>query len=115
VVGRIALGLGLAAADFAPGDALDIGGTPGADKTAAGRVSDMALGVADLPGSVSRVALVVVALVAESAVAASAFAELPAVVGEAACCVADVTAAVMEYAGAASTHSITVSNLGFMA
>jgi hypothetical protein len=113
-LGRIALGLGLAAVDLATGGAVDIGGTPGADKTAAGRVSDMAFGAADLPNTVSEVALVVVALVAESAVAATAFAEPPAADGEAACCVADVTAAVMGYAGAASAHSIITSNLRFM-
>jgi len=77
VLGTIALGRGPAAADFATGAAVDFSGTSGADKAAAGRVSVMALGAADLPGAVPGVAL-------------------PGAAGEAAACVDDVTVAVTE-------------------
>jgi hypothetical protein len=66
-------------------------GTPGADNTAADRVTDAATGAADLPAAGDVAVLIVESLVAEFD-----FAEVSGAVGVAACCEDDETAAVIE-------------------
>jgi hypothetical protein len=77
-LGMNTLDLDGAAPDFAPVAAVAFIGTPGADKTLAGRVIDAAVGAADFPGAV----IVGVALVADSVATALPFAVAPGAAGE---------------------------------